>query len=352
MDDAHGELHARYIVLLSSVVGAACGTLTGFGITLSFLMVYSLARPIFEPLPAHLVPWAFNTVGLLTCFLVALENRRHIPVRWVITLVLPTIVVSPAGTLASLALETGSLMLLFSAFFFLIASQQLCAEWRRWQGNEGNDESSSTGCKGDGEELPRNPYESVELVCVGAASGFLGGLCGLGGPPINIYVVARPLQQDPVRLRAGVGAYFTYIYASNLATLCMAQSALLGTSALTETLTAASLGVVVGKVLAALLLTRVGPLDSRAFNTVIIGLLFATCASIWADTIEGIILGDAGAEVSPHDTPQASSTMANFSGTALRLGLLAGIGGWVALLWMLFVVCHGEIPASKPASLV
>lgn len=340
--DLASLFYENSIVLLASAAGATCGTLTGFGITLSFLMVYSLLGPFLPPLAGRmLVPWAFNVVGVLTCVATAIELRRRVPIRWVAHLIVPTILASPGGTLVSLSMETDSLMLVFSGVFFVVASQQLWREWdRERQRSAGDEEKETPRREGD---PPRDLRERAELVCAGTASGFLGGLCGLGGPPLQTYVVARPLR-DPLEMRAGASAYFTFIYLANLTTLTVASPrGTLADSALHATLAAAALGVLLGRLLGAALL-RLGSINMRMLTHGIIGLLFISCAAIWANAAAAAL-----APAEPAAPEGAAGHGAASAGGAsplmpagLRLLFLAATAAWVALLRGVFLTAAGQ----------
>ena len=210
---------SSFSVFICSVVAATLGTLTGFGIGLGFILTLSLLTPtILAPVSSdeHL-QWVIAMVGVLTCGTTACERYKNIPIRWLAHLVAPTVFLSPLGVVLALGFETSTLQQIFALVFFVAGSQQL---WTKWS-NDDLKSPETTPREGAADMLAAEPQERVLLVCAGAASGFLGGLSGMGGPPMQVYIVARPVGM--AEARAGISAYFTLIYVVNLATLVSAR---------------------------------------------------------------------------------------------------------------------------------
>lgn len=311
-------LGAPFSVGVCSVVASTLGTLTGFGIGLGFILALSLLSPaVLVPVSndEH-VQWVISAVGLLTCSMNAIETWRHVPVRWVLHLLAPTIFLSPLGVLLALGFQTGTLKQIFSWVFFAAGSQQLWANWTRHRQFSPTSSPVSSPREGDAQTILASPCERALLVGAGAASGFLGGLSGMGGPPMQVYIVARPIGM--VEARAGISAYFTLIYTSNLITLLWARmdSASADTS-LRASLASAVAGVLIGGVLGRLLLL-LKP-NAELIYTTITALLFVSCAEEWAGALADVL------ETSDSTIPM--------------LFMLLAVGAWVIGLYALHGCC-------------
>lgn len=280
---------SSFSVFICSVVAATLGTLTGFGIGLGFILTLSLLTPtILAPVSSdeHL-QWVIAMVGVLTCGTTACERYKNIPIRWLAHLVAPTVFLSPLGVVLALGFETSTLQQIFALVFFVAGSQQL---WTKWS-NDDLKSPETTPREGAADMLTAEPQERVLLVCAGAASGFLGGLSGMGGPPMQVYIVARPVGM--AEARAGISAYFTLIYVVNLATLVSARihSTRADDDVLIDLLLAAAIGVVVGCIAGRLLL-QLKP-DAELIYTTITALLFISCAETWATALATAVQVDA-----------------------------------------------------------
>jgi uncharacterized membrane protein YfcA len=302
-----------------SVVASTLGTLTGFGIGLGFVLALSLLTPtLLTPISndEHL-QWVISAVGLLTCGMNAIENRRHVPLRWVLHLLAPTILLSPLGVLLALGFQTGKMKQVFAWVFFAAGSQQLWANWTAHRPRSPTSSPVASPREGAAQTILDSPFERVLLVGAGAASGFLGGLSGMGGPPMQVYIVARPIGL--VEGRAGISAYFTLIYVANLLTLLSARLDIaIADEALRASLFAAVAGVAVGSILGRLLL-RLNP-DAELIYTTITALLFLSCAEEWAGALAGVL-----------ETPDRTIPM---------LFTLVAVGAWVIGLYALHGCCR------------
>ena len=139
----------------------------------------------------------------------------------------------------------------------------------------------------------------------------------MGGPPMQVYIVARPIGL--VEGRAGISAYFTLIYVTNLLTLLSARlDTAIADEALRASLFAAVAGVAVGSILGRLLL-RLNP-DAELIYTTITALLFLSCAEEWAGALANVL-----------ETPDRTIPM---------LFTLVAVGAWVIGLYALHGCCR------------
>ena len=320
------------LVFVASFAGALSGSITGFGIAVAYLMVEALLRPVLEDLESEqLQQWAIGVVGLVTCSITAVETRQHLPWRWVGLLVLPTTVTSPAGILTSLVLDTEKLLVVLSVAFFVVGSQQLWAQLVRLLHpssdkaiyHESASDRSHDGARG-----------TALILCAGAGSGFLGGLLGMGGPVMQLYVLARPLSSTEVQ-RSGVSSYFVTIYLLNLVTLSVhaasaAEGERLRSSQLISTVSVAVIGTLLGVLLGGWVRRRFPHQDTMSL--IIIALLYAACGEIWAVALTPHLATLAAEPGSPlglllsHTPPPVGATADGSSGSTSS-GSRSGVGG-------------------------
>mmetsp|Transcript_15145 Transcript_15145/g.50277 ORF Transcript_15145/g.50277 Transcript_15145/m.50277 type:complete len:312 (+) Transcript_15145:158-1093(+) len=274
-----------FVVCASATAGSVCATVTGFGIAIAFLMVFSLLSTALSlEWTTEERQWLVATTAVVSAGLLTFADRRIVPWAWVAQLLLPTLFTAPVGILTSLLLDSSVLLVGMGVLFFVVATQQL---WDEWHAQRREAESrlglaplgGGRHTAGAWVAVPASWRERGMLLLTGAGAGYMGGLCAMPGPPLKVYVVARPLPGNLAR--GAVSAYLLFVYATNLLTLAAVRGPgglLPFLVPLLPLLGCAVLGVLLGLKLGGGVL-RLQP-SASLMNVIIIGLLFASCTSM------------------------------------------------------------------------
>ncbi len=172
----------------------------GFGFALIAAPVLLLSIPPVSLVPLLVMQSTPNT------FLIAIDGRAHIRPGLVLSLAAGAMIGLPLGihTLVSIP---PYLVKAGVGLFVMIFSVVLLTGWKKI--------------------LPERP---ATLIPVGMFSGFLGGLCGISGPPVILFLANQ--QTNKQVFRANTATYFFFL--NCMAIILLSRKGLFSTSLLLE----------------------------------------------------------------------------------------------------------------------